>query len=145
MMLGWIMDIFEYKNNTKQRMVKRFRKAQFAAMFSLNQWAQFRPSVSRQNWCSRSKNQFDDSKPEWLAQELGLRRLQRMKQICAEPTFFVSCPLTRERKEALLAGCSPSDSPTSLIYHGNLFLYLTFLLPSFNFDTPSHSRITVTS
>ena len=29
-------------------------------------------------WCLRLKNQFDESKPEWLAQELGLRRLQRM-------------------------------------------------------------------
>ena len=34
--------------------------------------------VSPKNWCSRLKNQFDESKPEWLAQELGLRRLQRM-------------------------------------------------------------------
>ena len=59
----------------------------FAAMFVCLQWVQFLPSVSRQNWCSRSKNQFDDSKPEWLAQELGLRWLQRMKQICAEPLF----------------------------------------------------------
>ena len=40
---------------------------------------------------------------------------------------------------------NPSDSPTSLIHHGVLFLYLTSLPPFFNFDTPSHSRIAVTS
>ena len=40
---------------------------------------------------------------------------------------------------------NPSDSSTSLIYHSNLFLYLTSLPPSFNFDTSSHSGIAITS
>ena len=31
---------------------------------------------------------FDNRKLEWLAQDLGLRRLQTMKQICAEPIFL---------------------------------------------------------
>ena len=40
---------------------------------------------------------------------------------------------------------NPSDSHTSLIYHGNLFLYLISRPPSFNFDKTSHGRIAVTS
>ena len=40
---------------------------------------------------------------------------------------------------------NPSDSPTSFIYHGNLFLSLISLPPSLHFDFPFHSRNAVTS
>ena len=52
---------------------------------------------------------------------------------------------TRNHTSDSSSSTNPSDSPTSLIYHGILFLYLISLPPSFNFDTPSHGRIAVTS
>ena len=52
---------------------------------------------------------------------------------------------TRNHTSDSSSSTNPSDRPTSLIYHGNLFLYIISRPPSFNFDTPSHGRIAVTS
>ena len=46
---------------------------------------------------------------------------------------------TRNHTSDSSSSTNPSDSSTSLIYHDNLFLYLTY------FDTPSHSGIAVSS
>lgn len=61
-----------------------FERSPFAAMFLCIQWPQLRPSIFRENYCLLSKNQFDDCKPEWLAEKPRPWWLQQLKQICKQ-------------------------------------------------------------
>ena len=49
------------------------------------------------NRCSHSVNQFDERKQDWLVQKFGLRRLQRIDVIRAEPPLLFSFLLDKRR------------------------------------------------
>ena len=49
------------------------------------------------NRCSHSVNQFDERKQDWLVQKFGLRRLQRIYVIQAEPPLLFFCLLDKSR------------------------------------------------
>ena len=58
----------------------------------------------------------------------------RRRTNCAKPRSKTN----RNHASDSSSSTNPSDSPTSLIYHGNLFLYLI----SLHFDSPSPSAVT---
>ena len=78
------------------------------------------------NGCSHSKSQFDEIKQDSLVQKFGLRRLQRLDVIQAEPPFLL---LDQEDKRGLCSlgfcrnNCSGVSMGTAKLINGLRFFF----------------------
>ena len=95
--------VFKMKGSTDLILVDHNNLFTYGAV----QWAQLKPSVLSLNGCLHWKNQFDKRKQDGLVQKFGLRWLQRVDMIQAEPLFLLLSK-KKQQKEALLAGCIPT-------------------------------------